>query len=112
MYDVPPLARAFCYLYTLPLAFQNVLPLQFSQRAEHCEHKPPLWGGGVDVLFQADEKLFIDKASGKNTDRAAFKEMMGFVRAGDIVVGESISRIARNTMYWALALPPAWRRWR
>ena len=46
---------------------------------------------------QQAEKLFIDKASGKNTDRAAFKEMMGFVRAGDIVVVESISRIARNT---------------
>ena len=43
------------------------------------------------------EKIFIDKASGKNTDRAAFKEMMDFVRAGDIVVVESISRIARNT---------------
>ena len=46
---------------------------------------------------QKTEKLFIDKASGKNTDRAAFKEMMAFVRAGDIVVVESISRIARNT---------------
>lgn len=46
---------------------------------------------------QKTEKLFIDKASGKNTDRKAFKEMMAFVRAGDIVVVESISRIARNT---------------
>lgn len=46
---------------------------------------------------QKVEKLFIDKASGKNTDRKAFKEMMAFVRAGDIVVVESISRIARNT---------------
>lgn len=46
---------------------------------------------------QKAEKLFIDKASGKNTDRKAFKEMMAFVRAGDIVVVESISRIARNT---------------
>ena len=43
------------------------------------------------------EKLFIDKASGKNTDRQAFKEMMAFVRAEDIVIVESISRIARNT---------------
>ena len=31
---------------------------------------------------QKAEKLFIDKASGKNTDRKAFKEMMAFVRAG------------------------------
>ena len=43
------------------------------------------------------DEIFIDKASGKNTDRAAFKEMMAFVRAGDTVVVESISRIARNT---------------
>lgn len=46
---------------------------------------------------QNAEKLFIDKASGKNTDRAAFKDMMSFVRAGDMVIVESISRIARNT---------------
>ena len=46
---------------------------------------------------QRAEKLFIDKASGKNTDRKAFKEMMGFVRTGDMVIVESISRFARNT---------------
>ena len=46
---------------------------------------------------QNAERLFIDKASGKNTDRKAFKEMMAFVRAGDTVIVESISRIARNT---------------
>jgi len=46
---------------------------------------------------QRAEKLFVDKASGKNTDRKAFKDMMAFVRAGDIVIVESISRIARNT---------------
>lgn len=46
---------------------------------------------------QGIEKLFIDKASGKNTDRKGFREMMEFVRAGDMVVVESISRIARNT---------------
>ena len=46
---------------------------------------------------QKAEKIFTDKASGKNIDRKAFKEMMSFVRAGDIVVVESISRIARNT---------------
>lgn len=46
---------------------------------------------------QNAEKIFTDKASGKNTDRKAFKEMMSFVRSGDIVIVESISRIARNT---------------
>ncbi len=46
---------------------------------------------------QKAEKLFIDKASGKNTDRKEFQKMMAFVRSGDTVVVESISRIARNT---------------
>ena len=46
---------------------------------------------------QNAERLFIDKASGKNTERKAFKEMMAFVRSGDTVIVESISRIARNT---------------
>ena len=46
---------------------------------------------------QKTEKLFIDKASGKNTERQEFKAMMAFVRSGDIVIVESISRIARNT---------------
>lgn len=43
------------------------------------------------------EKVFIDKASGKNKDRKNLKAMMEFVRDGDIVVVESISRFARNT---------------
>lgn len=43
------------------------------------------------------EKIFIDKISGKNMERPMHKEMMGFVRSGDIVVVESISRFARNT---------------
>lgn len=42
-------------------------------------------------------KIYTDKASGKNTDRPEFKKMMEFVREGDIIVVESISRIARNT---------------
>ena len=46
---------------------------------------------------QKVEKIFVDKASGKNTDRDGFKAMMAFVREGDTVIVESISRIARNT---------------
>lgn len=42
-------------------------------------------------------KIFIDKASGKNIDREGFKSMMEYIREGDVVVTESISRIARNT---------------
>ena len=43
------------------------------------------------------EKIFIDRISGKNMERPMLKEMMDFVRSGDIVVVESISRFARNT---------------
>lgn len=46
---------------------------------------------------QKVERVFVDKASGKNTDRKEFKEMMAFVRVGDTLIVESISRIARNT---------------
>lgn len=43
------------------------------------------------------EKVYIDKMSGKNTDRPALQAMMDFVREGDSVIVESISRFARNT---------------
>ena len=42
------------------------------------------------------EKVFIDRLSGKNMDRPELKKMMAFVRQGDTVVVESISRFARN----------------
>ncbi len=43
------------------------------------------------------EKVFIDKMSGKNTDRPQLNAMLDFVREGDAVVVESISRFARST---------------
>lgn len=43
------------------------------------------------------EKIFLDKASGKNTDRPQYKEMLQFVREGDTVYCSDFSRIARNT---------------
>ena len=44
------------------------------------------------------EKVFIEKVSGKSTtNRPQLKEMMNFIREGDIVVVESISRFARST---------------
>ncbi len=52
-----------------------------------------------EVLMQelGVERVFIDKSSGKNTDRAELKKLLEFVREGDAVVVESISRFARNT---------------
>ena len=43
------------------------------------------------------EKIFIDKASGKNTDREQLKAMLDYVRENDVVYCSDISRIARNT---------------
>lgn len=43
------------------------------------------------------EEVFIDKSSGKNTDRPQLKKMLSYVRKGDTVIVESISRFARNT---------------
>ena len=43
------------------------------------------------------EQVFIDKMSGKNMDRPELKRLLTFVREGDTVIVESISRFARNT---------------
>lgn len=42
------------------------------------------------------ERVYIDKASGKNTNRPELKKMLDFVREGDTVIVESISRFARS----------------
>lgn len=45
---------------------------------------------------QGVKKVFQEKASGKSADRAELKNMLAFCREGDVIVTESISRIARN----------------
>ena len=42
------------------------------------------------------DRIFEDKISGKDTNRAALQEMIGFVRSGDEVVVHSIDRLARD----------------
>jgi DNA invertase Pin-like site-specific DNA recombinase len=42
------------------------------------------------------EKIFIDKASGKTANRPELNRMMDYVRDGDAVIVESISRFARS----------------
>ena len=42
------------------------------------------------------DKTFIDKASGKDTDRPEFQKMLEYIREGDIVYFESFSRISRS----------------
>ncbi len=43
------------------------------------------------------EDIYMDKMSGKNTQRPELKKMLDYVREGDTVIVESISRFARNT---------------
>lgn len=43
------------------------------------------------------DKIYIDRISGKDTERPALQDMMKFAREGDSVIVESISRFARNT---------------
>lgn len=43
------------------------------------------------------DKIYIDRMSGKDTERPALQDMMKFAREGDSVIVESISRFARNT---------------
>ena len=45
---------------------------------------------GVDIIF-------MDMVSGKNMDRPQLKRHLEYVRQGDTVIVESISRFARNT---------------
>ena len=42
------------------------------------------------------DRIFEDKASGKDADRPALKEMLAYIRGGDEVVVFSIDRLARN----------------
>ena len=52
-----------------------------------------------NILMQEQmiEKAFIEKISGKDRNRPELQKMLDFVREGDTVVIESISRLARST---------------
>lgn len=43
------------------------------------------------------DEVYIDRMSGKNTNRPELQKMLEYVRRGDTVIVESISRFARNT---------------
>lgn len=42
------------------------------------------------------DRVFTDKASGKDANRHALQEMMAYARAGDCVTVHSLDRLARN----------------
>src|SRR5690606_27783562 len=43
---------------------------------------------GIEV-----DRIFVDRASGKNTDRPKFQEMLNYVREGDRVIVHSLARV-------------------
>lgn len=43
------------------------------------------------------EKVYMEKASGRNTEREQLKMMLDFVREGDEVIVEDFSRLSRST---------------
>lgn len=50
------------------------------------------------ALEQCDvEQIYMDKLSGKDTNRPELKALLEYIRKGDVVIVESISRAARNT---------------
>lgn len=42
------------------------------------------------------DRVFTDKASGKDTERAQLEALLAFARDGDSVVVHSMDRLARN----------------
>ena len=47
-------------------------------------------------LLKNCDKIFSDKASGKDTNRIGFQEMMNYIREDDIVVVTDLKRLGRN----------------
>ena len=49
-----------------------------------------------DLKAQQVEKIFMDKISGKNTDRPELQRMLSCIREGDTLIVHSLDRLARN----------------
>ena len=60
-------------------------------RVSTLEQNPERQLDGVRV-----DRIFTDKASGKDTKRPELERMLAFVREGDTVVVHSMDRLARN----------------
>ncbi|WP_458693308.1 recombinase family protein [Candidatus Trichorickettsia mobilis] len=60
-------------------------------RVSHFDQNPERQLEGIKL-----DKKFIDKASGKDTNRPALEELIGYVREDDIIIVHSMDRLARN----------------
>lgn len=50
-----------------------------------------------EALLKDCDRLYIEKKSGKDTDRPELMKLLAYIREGDTVVVESYSRLARST---------------
>lgn len=50
----------------------------------------------MEALGIDRKKIFVDKQSGKNFNRPAYKKLLRKVKAGDVIVIKSIDRLGRN----------------
>lgn len=63
-----------------------------------CQQSNKMSGRQVKALEQKGiDKWFIEKVSGKDTNRPKLQEMIEFVREGDTVYIHDFSRLARST---------------
>ncbi len=65
--------------------------IRVSSKQQHTERQEDM------MLNYNIGKEFIEKVSGKDMERSALKEMLNFVREGDVVYIESLSRLGRST---------------
>lgn len=50
----------------------------------------------VEIQKLNVDRIFIDKVSGKDTDRPQLQEMLSYIRQGDVLIVHSMDRLARN----------------
>ncbi|MDO4178854.1 MAG: recombinase family protein [Phascolarctobacterium sp.] len=71
----------------------NVLYLRVSSKQQDLIRQKYVFEK-QNIIF---DKVFEEKISAKDTNRPKFKEMMDWLREGDVLYVESFSRLARNT---------------
>ena len=70
---------------------QKIAYLRVSSVSQNeARQREAMQGKGID-------KFFVDKCSGKDTNRPQVQEMLSYVREGDTVYIHEFSRLARNT---------------
>ena len=68
----------------------NIAYIRVSSDTQNTERQELLLKG-LDI-----DKLYLEKASGKDIKRPELKNMLDYIREGDILYIESISRLGRN----------------